>query len=128
MEFVPHLGIEYALLWWLMLEVVGVIALPLTFRLCRHLPDRGYALAKPLGLILINYLLWMLGTLGFLRNTWGNIFLTAIATAVLSILFYVRGHSLNTDNFSIVDLAPSILNFFGIDADEDMDGRNIINS
>jgi YYY domain-containing protein len=92
MEFVPHLGIEYALLWWLMLEVVGVIALPLTFRLCRHLPDRGYALAKPLGLILINYLLWMLGTLGFLRNTWGNIFLIAIVAAALSVLFYARGH------------------------------------
>jgi YYY domain-containing protein len=91
MEFAPHLGIEYALLWWLMLEVIGVVALPLTFRLCRHLPDRGYALAKPLGLILINYALWMLSTLGFLRNTWGNIFLVTIGVAVLSVLFYAQG-------------------------------------
>jgi YYY domain-containing protein len=91
MDFTPHLGIEYALLWWLMLEGIGVIVLPLTFRLCRHLPDRGYALAKPLGLILINYALWMLGTLGFLRNTWGNILLVVIGTAALSVLLYARG-------------------------------------
>ena len=51
MDDVPHLGIEYALIWWLMLEGAGLLVLPLAFRLFRHLPDRGYAFAKPLSLI-----------------------------------------------------------------------------
>ena len=72
------LQILYVVLWWLMLEGAGLLVLPLSFRLFRHLPDRGYALSKPLGLILVCYVLWMLSTLGLLRNTWGNILFSAI--------------------------------------------------
>lgn len=92
---VPNTGLEigYVLLWWLMLEGAGLLALPLAFRLFKHLPDRGYALAKPMGLLLTGYLLWMLSTLGFLRNTWGNILLAAVLALALSVLFYVRGRN-----------------------------------
>lgn len=91
MEYTAQLGIEYALLWWLVLEVVGLIALPLTYRLFHRLPDRGYAFAKPFGLLVVSYLLWMLSTLGFMGNTWGNILLALILTLVISILYYRRG-------------------------------------
>ena len=90
MEYTPHLGLEYALLWWLMLEGIGLIVLPMAFRLFHHLPDRGYALAKPLGLIVVNYLLWMLSTLGFLRNSWGNILLVLVLTLAISTWLYHR--------------------------------------
>jgi YYY domain-containing protein len=73
-----------------MLEGAGLLALPLSFRLFRHLPDRGYALSKPLGLILVNYVLWMLSTLGFLRNTWGGILFSAVLALGLSLLFYFK--------------------------------------
>ena len=82
MAFSPHLGIEYALLWWLMLEAIGVIALPLTFRLCRHLPDRGYALAKPLGLILVNRKKDQIST-----ATWGLIGGLSIVNVVIAVLW-----------------------------------------
>ncbi|MCP4724702.1 MAG: hypothetical protein GY863_06685 [bacterium] len=42
--------------------------------------------------------------------------------------FYVRGHKIKAENFSIMDLAPSILNLFGIDADKSMDGNNILHT
>ncbi|RME48829.1 MAG: hypothetical protein D6791_02360, partial [Chloroflexi bacterium] len=55
--------------WYLILEVLGFITLPIAFRLFRWLPDRGYALAKPLGLLLTGYGLWVLVSFRFLRNT-----------------------------------------------------------
>src|SRR3990172_4769862 len=48
------------LIWWLSLQAMGWAALPLLFRLLRWLPDRGYSVAKPAGLLLGNYVLWLL--------------------------------------------------------------------
>ncbi|MFL7810952.1 MAG: hypothetical protein AB8I80_20100, partial [Anaerolineae bacterium] len=90
MEYTPQLGLGYALLWWLMLEGIGLLVLPLAFRLFRHLPDRGYAFAKPLGLVLATYSLWMLGTLGILRNTWGSILFVLLLVATLSAWLSLR--------------------------------------
>ena len=59
----------YVLIWWLIVEILGLVALPVAFRLFRDLPDRGYAFARPLGLLLTSYAFWVLVTLGFLRNT-----------------------------------------------------------
>ena len=59
--------------WWLVVEVFGLVGLPLAFRLLRWLPDRGYALAKPLGLLLSGYVFWLLTSLGFMRNTAGGV-------------------------------------------------------
>jgi YYY domain-containing protein len=57
------------IIWYLILEILGLITLPIAFRLFRWLPDRGYALAKPLGLLLTGYGLWVLVSFRFLRNT-----------------------------------------------------------
>jgi YYY domain-containing protein len=73
-----------------MLEGIGLIVLPLAHRLFRHLPDRGYTFAKPLGLVLVAYLLWMGGTLGVLRNTSGSILLVVILVAAGSFWLYRR--------------------------------------
>jgi YYY domain-containing protein len=92
LQYTPQLGLGYAVLWWLVLEGIGLIVLPLTYRLFRHLPDRGYAFAKPLGLVLVTYLLWMGGTLGILRNTWGSILFVLLLVAVGSFWLYRRRH------------------------------------
>jgi len=55
--------------WWLVVEVLGWLALPLAWRLLQRLPDRGYAVAKPLGLLVAGYLFWIGGSLGLLANT-----------------------------------------------------------
>jgi YYY domain-containing protein len=72
------------LIWWLLLELIGIAVLPFAFRFFRHLPDRGYAFIKPLGLLLIAYPFWLLTTFGFLTNTRGNIAFVALGVTALS--------------------------------------------
>jgi len=81
----------HTLRFWLLLQVIGLLALPLTLRLLRFLPDRGYALAKPLGLLLMGYLLWILVTIGVLRNTLGNTVFVLLLIAGASWLVW-RSH------------------------------------
>ncbi|MBN1934364.1 MAG: hypothetical protein JW934_06850 [Anaerolineae bacterium] len=92
MSYTPNTWLEIAsiLIWWLLLQVFGWLVWPLAFRLFKNLPDRGAAFCKPLGLILVNYALWMLSTLGFLKNTWGNILLVLIGVGVLALWLYRR--------------------------------------
>ena len=52
------------LLWLLVVEVLGLLAFPVAFRLCGYLQDRGYGLSKALGLLLLTYPLWVLGSMG----------------------------------------------------------------
>ncbi|MGB9724444.1 MAG: DUF2298 domain-containing protein [Chloroflexia bacterium] len=49
------------LLWWLLVEFLGLLALPLTLLLFRNLPDRGYPLARLVGILLPSFLAWFLG-------------------------------------------------------------------
>ena len=75
------------LIWWLLLEILGLAALPVAFRLFRSLPDRGYAFAKPLGLLLTSYTLWLLVTFGVLDNTWGACVLIVLGLAAAAWLW-----------------------------------------
>jgi YYY domain-containing protein len=59
--------------WWLIMQVLGLAAMPLAWRLFRHLPDRGYAFARLLGLLLAGYVLWLGGMTGLLTNGRGAI-------------------------------------------------------
>ena len=79
-----------ALVWWLLIELIGIAVWPVAFRFFRNLPDRGYAFIKPLGLLLIAYPFWLLTTFGFLTNTRGAIALVAVGIAVLSWWFAGR--------------------------------------
>ncbi len=73
-----------------MVEVLGLVTLPLAFRLFRALPDRGYALSKPLGILLCSYLFWILVTFGFLTNKRSAIVFVILLGAAISWYFYAR--------------------------------------
>lgn len=79
-----------ALRWWAVLAVLGAAALPLTFALLRRLPDRGYAFARMIGLLLVSYLFWLMGSLGFLANETGSILLALLVVAGASFAVYRR--------------------------------------
>jgi YYY domain-containing protein len=81
------------LIWWLWMLVMGLAALPLTHRFFRRLPGRGYAFARPLGLLLTSYVLWLGASLGLLRNSIGGALFSVAAVAVLSFIVYRRGQS-----------------------------------
>ena len=62
-----------AFIWFLSIELLGLLALPLAFVLFPRLPDRGFTLAKPLALILSSYLLWILGLTHVAPNSQGTV-------------------------------------------------------
>jgi YYY domain-containing protein len=64
--------------WYVVITLLGALAWPLLFRLVPGLPDRGYTLSRALGLMLTGYVFWLLGSLGFLRNTLGGIIFSAL--------------------------------------------------
>jgi YYY domain-containing protein len=78
------------IIWWLWIQIIGLAALPLAFCFLRRLPDRGYAFARPLGLLLSSYVLWIGSSLGFLRNSVGGAILSILALAALSLAVYWR--------------------------------------
>jgi YYY domain-containing protein len=72
------------LLWYLILTLLGLLTFPLAYRLLPALPDRGYALARSLGLLIWAYLLWLLASLGMLYNNLGGILAALALLAALS--------------------------------------------
>lgn len=68
-----------AFTWLLAVEALGLAALPLALWLLRALPDRGVAFAKPLGLLVVGYVIWLGSALGVLASTRP----TALAVAVV---------------------------------------------
>lgn len=87
--------------FWLVIQLFALAALPLAWRLFGALPGRGYALAKPLGLLLVTYVLWMGGSLGLLRNSVGGVLASLALVAAVS--FW-----LGRDGLRRVSSAPAI--------------------
>lgn len=77
--------------WWLAILVIGAAATPLTWYFFggltnnRKLPSLGYPFAKLVGLLLVSYFFWLLGSLGFLQNSVGGILFALLVTVALSI-------------------------------------------
>ncbi|MFN2107206.1 MAG: DUF2298 domain-containing protein [Candidatus Promineifilaceae bacterium] len=80
-----------ALRWWFVLLLIGIAVLPLAFTIFKKLPDRGYAFSKMLGLLLVTYVFWISGSLGFLGNNTGSA-LASIAIVALA-AYWVYGRS-----------------------------------
>ena len=74
----------HAFIWLLFIELIGIITLPITFRLFRRLPDRGVTLAKPVGLLLATYILWIGGLTPILSNSRGAIVVILILLTLIS--------------------------------------------
>ncbi|MEL7625830.1 MAG: DUF2298 domain-containing protein [Anaerolineaceae bacterium] len=70
--------------WYLLLEVLGLISLPLTWSVFQKLCSRGVYLSKAVGLLLWGFGYWWLTTLGLLRND------LAGAVTVLGILLAIN--------------------------------------
>ncbi|MCU0514053.1 MAG: DUF2298 domain-containing protein [Anaerolineae bacterium] len=77
--------------WWLLVTLAGLAALPLCLRLLGSLPDRGYTLARAVGLLLTGFVFWLLASLGLLRNTPGSILLAWLIVLAAGVLLLLRG-------------------------------------
>lgn len=73
------------MVWYLVVSLVGLTAVPLAFRCFPSLPSRGIALARPLGLLLWGFIFWLLGSLGVLQNDLGGQVLAFLVVLLLSV-------------------------------------------
>ena len=79
------------LLWLLAAQLVGLAAFPIAFALMPRLKDRGYSVAKPLGLVLLSWPLWLLGSFGLLpTNGWTLWAALAVMAVVSGRIAYAR--------------------------------------
>ncbi|MEE8443585.1 MAG: DUF2298 domain-containing protein, partial [Dehalococcoidia bacterium] len=71
--------------WLLAVEILGLLAFPIVFALTPWLPDRGYTLAKPMGLLLAFYPLWLLASTPVVPNSLFTLMLILGVFAVVSV-------------------------------------------
>ncbi|HWC29863.1 MAG TPA: DUF2298 domain-containing protein [Dehalococcoidia bacterium] len=78
------------LLWLFVLEVAALAATPIALVLFRRLPDRGYLLAKPLGLLLLAYPVWLIVSLKLVHFTQSTVLLTLVALVMVAAVVAYR--------------------------------------
>jgi YYY domain-containing protein len=76
--------------WWLLVTLAGAAAWPLLYRILGGLPDRGYTLARPAGLMLTGFIFWFLGSLGLLENTPGGMAFAWLVVLVIGLVAFLR--------------------------------------
>ena len=95
------------LVWWLAVLLLGWLTWPLLWRVLAVVPDRGYLVAKSIGLLLLGYVPWLLASNGILAagrlSTWLAVALIGSASAlVLSRTWQRFAHFLKEQRAEIV--------------------------
>ncbi len=72
--------------WWFLLFGLGLIFLPLTFFFFSKFFDQGYALSKIIGILLVSYLVWLLGSLKILPFSELTVWLVMIFLLIANFL------------------------------------------
>lgn len=77
---------EWLLLWrwWLVLELLGFIVFPLVASVARNLEDKGYCLAKPLGILLLSYFVWIISSAKFMKFGYTSILFSLFLIGILT--------------------------------------------
>ena len=78
------------LIWWLVVQALGLAGLPLAAVLFQALPGHGYAFGKPLGLLLSGYLAWLIAMLGLAPFGRGLIVVCALTIGLGGVLIQRR--------------------------------------
>ena len=71
--------------WVILFVLLSGLTFPLTYRLFRRLPDRGYSLSRILGLLFWGFIFWLLTSLGLLQNSPGGILFGLVLVIGLSV-------------------------------------------
>jgi YYY domain-containing protein len=76
--------------WYLAILLIGWLAWPLAFLAFGGLSDKGYALARTVGLLIVTWLVWIVASYRVLPFTRGTILLGLLVMAAASGLVYWR--------------------------------------
>src|SRR4051794_17645452 len=71
--------------WYLVMQVITLLALPLAWRLLPFLPDGGDGSARILGILLTSYGLWIGYSFGLMRFEAGGAWLAVLLLGVISV-------------------------------------------
>lgn len=88
------------LIWYLVAQVLGLLAFPLAFALFRNLRDRGYVVSKVLGVLLVVYLTWLAASLKVLPFAHATILLSVLVVAIAAGALLLRQRSAIVGFFS----------------------------
>lgn len=87
------------LIWYLTISLIGVIGIPISFRLFQKLFDRGIIFSRILTLFIWGYLSWILTSLHLIKNNLAGVGLTLIIISVVSIVFLRNGQFTQIKDF-----------------------------
>ncbi len=74
------------LYWLLIIDVIGVISVPIAFIFFNRLYDRGWTLSKALGILLIAYINWILVSVGVIKYSLLSVIISSSCLIILSLL------------------------------------------
>ncbi len=76
--------------WWLVVELLSLVTLPIALTVFERLPGRGYAFAKPFSLLVGGYLFWLALSTHLLTNRPGSIAWVFIFLGAISLFIFMR--------------------------------------
>ena len=89
--FLKDLPNEFAWLVWLVaVQLISLAALPLTYIVFRPLTDRGYLFSKPLGLLIVATIAWLLASSGILGFSALSVGISIVFLAAFSLIIFWR--------------------------------------
>jgi YYY domain-containing protein len=79
--------------WTLLITLLGWLAFPLAYYLFPALKDRGYTLARALGLLIWAYAFWLFASFGIAQNDIGGLLLGLVILGGLSLWVFLKCQS-----------------------------------
>ena len=78
----------HVIFWFILIEILGLVSIPLAGTVGNRLADRGYSAARTLGILLITYMSWIFSyLLGFNRST---IVISVLVLCLVSAILYKK--------------------------------------
>ncbi len=82
----------HVIFWFIFIEILGLISMPLAGIAGNRLADRGYSVARTLGIVLVTYFAWLFSYIwGFNRST---ILISVLLLFLISIIVYRKQRTL----------------------------------
>jgi uncharacterized membrane protein len=84
----------FVISWWFLLFIIGFSFFPLTLSLFQKFFDQGYAFSKIMGILIISYLVWLLGSLRIFPFLAETVWLMVIVAALGNLLLLQKNRRL----------------------------------
>ncbi len=87
------IGLLEVLIWWLAIQVIGLVSTPIVIYICNNLEDKGYSIAKLFGLLLITSLSYILTVLNLFNFGVVVILFSIIIVSITSLFLLLNKNS-----------------------------------